>query len=312
MSDAERPIAGTGIAGGYAARILRVLVHLQSRLDDELSLDELAAVACFSPFHFHRVFRGLVGESVMAHVRRLRLERAAHHLRQTRRPVGEIALDAGYEAPEAFARAFRSAFGSSPSAYRRTRAAAAARLGAPSGIHFDPEHAAPPFSPFTGKEQRMKLEIRSLPPQRVAFLRHVGPYDQVGETWERLGDWVGSELLFGPSTLMLGVCWDDPEVTPAEKIRYDACVTVEDGFAPSGAIGVQTLPGGEYAVTLHEGPYSGLGETYAALFSREIPRLGREAGDPPTLEVYLNDPESTEPEDLLTEVCVRLRDGGAA
>ena len=58
-------------------RILRVLVHIQTHLDENLALDDLARVAHFSPFHFHRVFRGMMGESVKEHVRRLRLERAA-------------------------------------------------------------------------------------------------------------------------------------------------------------------------------------------------------------------------------------------
>lgn len=79
----------------YQARILRVLAHIQKNLDGSLSLEELAGVAQFSPFHFHRIFCGMVGESVKEHVRRLRLERAAHRLRHGGQPVTEIALDAG-------------------------------------------------------------------------------------------------------------------------------------------------------------------------------------------------------------------------
>ncbi len=71
----------------YKERILQVLVHIQTHLDHPLPLDELAGLAHFSPYHFHRVFRGMVGEPVKEHVRRLRLERAAHRLRFSDQPI---------------------------------------------------------------------------------------------------------------------------------------------------------------------------------------------------------------------------------
>ena len=99
----------------YRERILKVLVHVQQNLDEATSLERLAEVAGFSPFHFHRIFRGMVGETVAEHVRRLRLERAAMRLKHTDQPVTRIAFDAGYEAHEAFTRAFGAMFGVAPS-----------------------------------------------------------------------------------------------------------------------------------------------------------------------------------------------------
>ncbi len=98
--------------------------------DNPLSLDELASVAHFSPYHFHRVFRGMVGETVAEHVRRLRLERAARHLIYTRRSVTDLAFDAGYETMESFIRAFRKRFGYAPSCYRQIRSAGRGRTSA--------------------------------------------------------------------------------------------------------------------------------------------------------------------------------------
>ncbi len=101
----------------YRERIIRVLVHIQQHLDEELTLAELADIACFSAFHFHRVFRGMVGEPLGEHIRRIRLERAASRLRFGQQPVLQIALDAGYETHESFTRAFRVLFGKSPSEF---------------------------------------------------------------------------------------------------------------------------------------------------------------------------------------------------
>ena len=119
----------------YKKRILRVLVFIQENLDRELSLHELADLAHYSPYHFHRIFRGMVGESLAAHIRRIKLERAASRLKFTSQQVIEIAFDAGYETHEAFTRAFRTMTGQSPSAFH-------ARLvhlpvdRAPSGVHY--------------------------------------------------------------------------------------------------------------------------------------------------------------------------------
>jgi AraC family transcriptional regulator len=289
----------------YRERILRVLVHIQQNLDAAISLDELARIARFSPFHFHRVFRGMVGESVMQHVRRLRLERAAMRLRQSTRPITDIAFEAGYEAHESFTRAFHASFGCSPSEYRRSRADDHA-ISSPASVHYVAATADMNFNPIGTEHDPMNVEIRELEPMRVAFVRHTGPYDEVGTSWERLCDWAGANFVFGPETRLFGACYDDPDVTPPDRIRYDACMTVDDALQPEGDVGVQTIPGGTYAVVLHEGPYQKLSETYAALFGRWFADQDIEPGDPPCLEFYLNDPNETEPEDLLTEVCVRI------
>ena len=102
----------------YYERIVRALVYIQQHLDEELELERVASVAAFSRYHFNRIFRGLVGESLMEHIRRLRLERAARHLKQLADPITQIALQAGFETHESFTRAFGAMFGVSPSSFR--------------------------------------------------------------------------------------------------------------------------------------------------------------------------------------------------
>ncbi len=152
----------------------------------------------------------------------------------------------------------------------------------------------------------MDVRIERIPPLLVAFVRHVGPYDQVQTAWERVCMRLGKEGLLGPGTQFIGLCCDDPEVTAPEKIRYDACVTVDEDFVPEGDVGVQTISGGEYAVTTHIGPYSTLGQTYAKLLGQWLPNSGRELRSEPSPEFYLNAPESTEPEDLTTDIYAPL------
>ena len=291
----------------YEERMLRVLVHIQKRLDEDRSLEQLARIAHFSPYHFHRIFRGMVGESVKEHIRRLRLERAAGYLKQTRRSVTRLAFEAGYETHESFTRAFRDRFGLSPSQYRKEHRSLSL-ASAPSGVHFTPDGKPLAFHPIREGGRQMKVEIKKRKPMRVAFMRHVGPYDQCGKTWERLMTWAAPRGLLQPDTMILGICHDDPDVTPPDKIRYDACITVDEDFQPEGEVGVQEIAGGTYAVTTHFGPYCKLGETYAVLCGQWIPRSGHEMRSAPCFEVYLTDPESTEPEEMLTDIYLPLED----
>src|SRR3712207_9523691 len=105
-------------ASRHASRIGDVLSYIQENLDRRLSLSELAVKAGYSPYHFHRVFHAIVGESLQQHMRRLKLERAAHQLRETHSSVTQVASWAGYLTPESFSRAFAAHFGVPPRRFR--------------------------------------------------------------------------------------------------------------------------------------------------------------------------------------------------
>jgi AraC family transcriptional regulator len=289
----------------YRNRILRVLVHIQSNLDQALPLEELARIAHFSPFHFHRVFRGMVGESVKEHVRRLRLERAAQQLKHYDQPVTRIALDAGYETHEAFTRAFSATFGASPSQYRAMKRALASP-NVPSDVHFVSDGESIDFRPRRKKGQPMDVRVETFPARRVAFMRHIGPYRAVGATWGKLMAWAAPRGLVGPTTMALGVAHDDPEVTPPDKVRYDACFVVDNSFVPEGEVGAQMIGGGEYAITTHRGPYERVAQTAARLCGEWLPASGREPRSAPILAHHRNFPPDTAPEDLLTDIYLPL------
>ena len=289
----------------YQKRVERVLAHIQNHLDGLLSLEELAGVAHFSPYHFHRIFRGMVGESVKEHVRRLRLERAAHQLRFTRQPVTAIAFDAGYQTHESFTRAFRAAFRESPSGFRENHGAFL--LGqAPSVVHFSPDGRPGEFVPAPGAGSPLEVRIERIGRLRLACARHLGPYEQVGPTWAKLMAWAASKGLLGPAVRALGIPHDDPEVIPPDALRYDAALVVDQRVRPEGEIEIQALGPGDYAVATHRGPYQRVGETYARLCGEWLPASGREELAAPAFEVYRNSPANTPPEDLLTDIHVPL------
>jgi AraC family transcriptional regulator len=290
----------------YRQRILRTLVHIQEHLDEDLPLERLARLASFSPYHFHRVFAAMVGEPVKEHIRRLRLERAAYRLQTGHQPVTAIAFDAGYQTHESFTRAFRAMFGTSPSRFRKDRRAGAP-AATPSGVHYHPEGVLEDFHPVQRGGPPMDVHIETLAPFKVAFIRHVGPYEGAGLAWQKLLAWAGQHGLLGPGAKLIGISHDNPHVTPPDRLRCDACLATDRPFQPEGEIGTQEIPGGEYAVTTHRGPYDKLPETYARLYGDWLPQSGREPADSPAFQLYRNSPKDTAPEDLLTDVYVPLR-----
>ncbi len=291
----------------YLNAIQCVMTHVATHLDDALDLETLATDACLSPFHFHRVFRGMVGETPMEFVRRLRLERAAWTLTASAVPVTTVAFDAGYEAHEGFSRAFRRHFGASPSEFR-AMAHPRHQLPAPSGIHFDPRGGVSPFVPRSTGGSVMKVEIDQQPARRLAAVRHIGPYNQIGsafgELGQRLGPAIGALAMQGAA--MIALYHDDPESVAPDELRSDAAVVVPEDFPLPPRVTEQRLPAGRYASTLHVGPYDQLGDVWLRFMGEWLPESGEHVAASPAVETYLNSPETTPKDDLRTLLSIPL------
>lgn len=273
------------MARDWAERMLEVLDDIQAHLDDEdLDAARLADRAGFSKHHFHRVFRGMTGESVMGLVRRLRMERAAQRLRFGQTSVTDVAFASGYGSHEAFTRAFRERFGVAPRDFRdQAWADAAERVEA-------------------------RTEVRDA--IETIGLRHTGSYATCAETWGRLLGGLAQRGRFMDVQASFGLVYDDPDITAADNLRYDACVRIE---GPTDALRAEwpelrarTIPGGRYAVARHYGPYDTMNATYVGLLGGWLPHRGVELYDEPVVEIYLNDPQSVPASELVSEICVRI------
>ena len=273
----------------YSRRIERVIAHVGAHLDEELDLDALAAVACFSPCHFHRIYHAMTGEAVGDTVRRLRLHRAAGALIETGDAVDAIARQAGYGSTPAFARAFRAAYGVPPATYRRQGRLAPRK-----------DHA------ITRESAMYDVEIREFAPIRLAALPHRGSYMEIGPVFGRLSAWAGGRGLLNGRTRSIGIYYDDPTGKRPEELRSDACISVGPAFRLEGEVHLVELRGGRHAVLRHKGPYAELHRAYAWLFGEWLPKSGVEAGDCPCFEEYLNDPRRLPPTEWLTDVCLPL------
>lgn len=294
----------------YETAVRRAVRRIVSGVDSALELEQLAREAALSPLYFHRVFRGMVGETPLQLHRRLRLERAAWTLLHETLPVTRIAFEAGYESHEAFTRVFRAHYGCSPSEFRamgRSASGVCARspqfeLAAPSGIHFNQTHD---LTVLQG-ETSMQVEIVDRPELRVATVIHRGPYHRISEAFARLGSLAGPAGLIRERPTMLAVYYDDPEITPEADLRSDAGLVVpNDAQLPEGLTETR-LAAGRYARALHIGPYENLGDTWSRFMGQWLPQSGHRLGAGASYEIYHNTPADTPPDQLRTELYLPL------
>jgi AraC family transcriptional regulator len=295
----------------YEAAALRAVEHVATSLDRAIDYTALARQAGMSPFHFHRVFRGLVGETPLELHRRLRLERAAERLATTDAAVTAIAFDAGFESHEAFTRAFRAAYATSPSEWRTrepTCHGVPAALPARCGVHV--RDGLPTLAALTliiPGVTTMNVRIENRPTLRLCCVRHLGPYREIGEAFHRLATAAQQHGLYAHADpRMLGLYHDDPETTPAGELRSDAALIVDTSATLPPGTTELVLAAGPYACTTHVGAYADLGDTWARLFGEWLPASGRRAGEGPSYEVYVTDPRTTRTEDLRTDLYVPL------
>jgi AraC family transcriptional regulator len=276
----------------YAERLARVAAHIARHLDSPLDIERLASIACLSPFHFHRIYSAMIGETVGETVRRCRLQRAARHLVDTQRPIARIARAAGYASVAAFARAFAGAHGLPPAAFRRRCAAAPAR--------------GPNILRKGEAVMNHAVTIENLPERRLIAVRLAGSYAGIGDTFCRLRAWTEARGLAVPDAQGFAIYLNDCFDVPVETLLTDVCLSAPPQASGEGDVRVIDLPGGRHAVLHHQGPYTELGAAYRWLYGDWLPRSGEDVADRPAFDTYLNDPRSLPPAQWRTDLCLPL------
>lgn len=288
-------------AAEYTLRMNRVIDYIDRHLGEPIDLAALAEVAHFSQFHFHRLFSAWMGETLGDYLRRRRLEVGALYLmHRPRKPVLEVALDVGFGSGEAFARAFKLQFGATPSVWRKsTPQRWAADLAAQRAAHvqsnpdqalrkLDQVHAAAlaDHHRSTYREHIMEITIVNLPPARVAYMRHIGAYGpDIGRFWQQTFlPWRAVQGL--ENAACYGIGHDDPDLTPAGRCRYDACVAVPDDFVAHNPVSIANLPGGRYAVARFRGDGPAIGVAWRELLREWLPASGMQPDGRPLFEYY--------------------------
>ncbi len=259
----------------YHARMQRVLDYIDQHLDEDLGLEMLSSVAAFSKHHFHRQFRAIFGISVHRYVQLVRMKRASYRLAyRDGDTITDIAMDAGYETPEAFSRAFRQRFGQAPATFRK----------APD---WDSWLAA--FGPLTGARMIYmqntftvdQVRVVETPATAVALMEHRGEPGQLGETIKQFIAWRKVAGL-GPKNSATFTVFRDPEPAKPEDFRIDLCAATNRPV-PANDQGVKPglIPGGRCAVLRVVGSSDDLRPAASYLYQEWLPASGRVVRDFP-------------------------------
>ena len=277
----------------YDGRMHRILEHIDKQLDQPLDLETLAEVAHFSPFHFHRLFSAWMGETSGDYLRRRRVEIAATRLvAQPRVRVLQVALSVGFGSAEAFARAFKTRFGCSPTLWRLQQSALRSAKSNPGQVKRNIDQVLPQNLAkndavhHPSLEASMKVELIDRQPTTVAYLRHVGPYGAPIMTfWQKtVYPWMAtSGLLQQPR---YGISHDDPTITAPQQCRYDAACEVPPALTTLGNALKTTIPGGKYAALSFKGTVAGIEEAWTAMLRDWLPSSGLQLDSRTMFEYY--------------------------
>ena len=299
----------------YERRLHRVFEYIDAHLDEPIALVQLARVANFSAFHFHRIFAAHSGETLGTYLTRRRVEQAAARLAsQPRLSVLNIALAVGFGSAEAFTRAFKKRFGCTPSQWKAQRIPGG-RDGEESKLDqvnrsLDQE-IRQPFEYDLGMAKTttvpLQVSIQSRPFVRVAYLRYQGLFGEpVGRFWgETVYPWMVANSLLGAPRY--GISHDDPLVTATSKCRYDAGVEVSDDFVPSQGAQITTLPAGKYACTKFKSTAAEILQVWDWILREWLPASGYQLDARPSYEYYAPDGECDAETGAFTcELCIPI------
>lgn len=278
----------------YQQRIHGVVSYICAHLDEALTVERLSEVAGFSKYHFHRQFSEYAGLTVAEVVRLTRLKRAAYQLAfDPKRRIIDVALEAGFSAPESFARAFKEAQGQTPSDFRSAPDWAAIRRA--------------PQPPTPTRSNSMSPEIVELAEIRVAVLEHHGPPERLMDSVARFIAWRKSCRDSPVGTRRtLGINYSD--ASAPEAYRFDICGELTGTLSPNDAGVVEkVIPGGRCAVARHFGSTDAIGQTVHELYAGWLPESGEQLRDFPLFFHYIARMPAVSEHEQITDVYLPLR-----
>jgi len=289
----------------YRARINMVIDHVNTHLDQSFKLDELAAIANFSSFHFHRIFVAVVGESLNFYTNRVRLEKGAKLIKYSKQSMSEIAYASGFSSPATFSRSFKNYFGISPTAYKKGGKIENSKI---CKELFPLSEYLVPMS-LKEKARQFPVVIKEFPRRKIAYIRVVNSYTEgvVAEAFTELINWTKQEGIYNDVTFF-GMSMDDPLVTPQEKYRYEACAQIPDSFTFNmhSKIREMYIPKAQYASTVVSGDIKIVATATNYLFDNWLLNSEYEPAHMHGIEIFLDKDNINNWEHFDLELCIPI------
>ena len=276
----------------YRERINHVIDYISEHISEEITLETLASVACFSQFHFHRIFTSLVGETPRDYIERVKLEKAGNRLcMMPDKPISEIAFECGFTSNATFSRSFKKHYHLSPTQFVKQHIHDYHSLNVPAKL----------TRRHVNEADFSSIRVIALPFYHVAYAQMLNGYPTgIPKSWKKLLQFASAHDLLTPDTQFLGMPFDNPGITPKTKCRYRACITIPESVKlPKGEIRVTDIPAGKYACYHFKGKQEDISDAYALLYGIWLPQSGYIPDEKHLLEIYPPELHTTETCELL-------------
>lgn len=299
----------------YIAKINLAIDYIVEHLDEKINLNEIAENAQLSPYHFHRIFKSIMGETVNDFVRRVRVEKAGSMLfTNPQMSITDVAFENGFSSSQSLAKEFHRFFKMTPSQYRKSKIKHIESKKSKDyalQVDYDSGDGRPIIYYQSKVKENMKVEIKTLPDMNLAYVRHIGPYKEdtklFGQLFEKLCTWAGPRNLIDQDSKYLCIYYDGPEVTNESKLRLDVCITVPKNTEVDGEVGKQSVEGGRYAVArcIIKDPKE-YGQYWNEIYTNWLPESGYQPDNKVPFEMY---PAECKKEngDMIVDICIPVK-----
>ncbi|MGC9471925.1 MAG: AraC family transcriptional regulator [Bacteroidales bacterium] len=257
----------------YIDRISKVIDYIEVNIDTKLRLDELADIAMFSKYHFHRIFKNITGETLNDFIKRLKMIKAYRLLKIDKAiTIKELTYSLGYNSIANFSRDFKYFHGLSPLEIKSPSVVIEERV-------MRNDYNAPNIE-YKG--------IEKIPDTFVLYKKITTGYcpESISKTFDDLYR-IALDYNF-IITQFVGIGYDDPDYTPANKCKYDACIAVNNDIPKSIPCNSKSLKGGLYAVFYFEGYKNDISSAWDYIFKEWLLNSNYIPTDRPHLEMYLH------------------------
>ncbi|UYP00808.1 GyrI-like domain-containing protein [Oceanotoga sp. DSM 15011] len=279
------------------------LVRLIEGLNDNISFQDIAEEVYSSPYHFHKVFKKLTGETVNNCVKRLRLERSSIYLIESNFSIEKIAYLSGYDTSEGFSKAFKKAYGLQPSIARKNKNWNY-RLFSKSGIHYEKQPSGKWFFLNKGDENNMDIKIVDLEIKKLIYLPGFGNYWTMPQKWQEFHQILNENRLYPKEACFMSMFFDHSDDIDWNKKRWGVCMSIPKKIKEDFGLKYYETPGGMYAILTHQGSYEEIGNIWDKWRKEWLPNSGwKFDSNRPSFEWYQNSFTQVQPELLITYLC---------
>lgn len=267
----------------YYKSVNKALDYINEHLNENITLETLSGITNTSPYHFHRIFKAVIGENMSQYIQRLRLEYVAKQLRTSSASLNVLAEATGYQSTQALSKAFKKRFDIPPSTYKQT-----------------------PDRWTIQRADQLFPRICKIYPKHIIYLNTIESSMLYNDIWKKLYSYaLFSKLLYDGSE-SLGACFDFDNSDRNQNREFRPCISIEHPTQSNKNISCTSTDEGIYAVFTHQGDYKNLPELYKSIRFMWLPQSRYVFRDSIIFEKYLNNPHNTEKNRLLTEVYIPI------